>query len=150
MTTVNYNLHSSIGYQLTLTARQQERRFEAGLKALGLSRVQWCVLLAAGNEGLHAPSAIARFIGIDRTATSRALGQMQAAGLITRDAGEADRRTTRVQLTDRGRDRLARANPLAEASRKATESRLCPDELVELTRLLAKLRGGDEPPLGRL
>ena len=116
-----YRLHDAIGYQLTVTARLQERRFEAALKTLGLTRITWCVLLATGDEGLSQPSDIAAFIGIDRTATSRALKQMEASGLITRDGGTGDRRTTRVCLTDLGRAKLDEAEPMAVSNRTRTE-----------------------------
>ena len=62
-----YNLHASLGYQLTLVARLQARRFEDSLRPLGLTRITWCVLLAIGNEGLSQPSDIAAFVGIDRS-----------------------------------------------------------------------------------
>ena len=145
-----YRLHDAIGYQLTLTARLQERRFETALKTLDLTRITWCVLLAAGDEGLSQPSDIADFIGIDRTATSRALKQMEGSGLITRDEGTGDKRTTRVTLTDLGREKLDQAIPMAVANRTRSENSLTPDELTELRRLLAKLRQGDDTPLKRL
>ncbi|MCI2398601.1 MarR family transcriptional regulator [Aliiroseovarius subalbicans] len=145
-----YRLHDAIGYQLTVTARMQERRFEAQLKTLDLTRITWCVLLAAQDEGLCHPSDIAAFIGIDRTATSRALRQMEGAGLITRGLGDNDRRTTRVTLTDLGRARLDQAVPMALASRNATETQLTPQELADLRRLLTKLRAGDDAPLTKL
>ena len=144
-----YDLHASLGYQLTLTARLQERRFETAIKQLGLNRVAWCVLLAVQQGDLH-PSAIATFIGIDRTAVSRALKQMEATGLITRGTGSADKRTKSVSLTDLGRNKLARATPMAEAARQTLESRLTDHERATFTRLLAKLRTGDDAPLQRL
>ena len=145
-----YRLHEAIGYQLTVTARLQERRFEAALKALDLTRISWCILLAAGDEGLEQPSEIAAFIGIDRTATSRALRQMESAGLIARSNGNGDRRTTQVTLTPLGEAKLDQAQPMAEASRTRMEGLLTPEELADLRRILAKLRAGDDQPLTKL
>ena len=146
-----YRLHASLGYQMSLAARLQERRLEEGLRALGLTRVTWCVLLAVGNEGLVQPSDIAAFVGIDRTVASRALRQMEAAGLIARTAGSesgrGDRRTTTVSLTDLGRERLQQGTPLARANNEAMEARLTPDEVAELRRLLSRVRVGDDRPL---
>jgi DNA-binding MarR family transcriptional regulator len=99
----DYRLHRSLGYKLSIASRLQERRLDEGLRRLGLTRVSWCVLLAVGVEGLGRPSDIARFVGIDRTATSRALRQMEAAGLVTRASGAKDRRTTQVTCTPKGR-----------------------------------------------
>jgi MarR family transcriptional regulator for hemolysin len=145
-----YRLHEALGYRLTVAARRVERRFETALKTLGLTRITWCVLLAVGEEGHRHPSEIADFIGIDRTAASRALRGMEAEGLITRDDGRVDRRNTRVSLTDKGRERLARALPLAVASRNATEARLAPGDREALLTLLDKLGADDAEPLKRL
>ncbi|MEM1302763.1 MAG: MarR family transcriptional regulator, partial [Pseudomonadota bacterium] len=81
---IRYRLHDSLGYNLSLAARLQERRLDDGLRSLALTRTNWCILLAVGVEGLSGPSDIAAFVGIDRTATSRALRQMEQAGLIER------------------------------------------------------------------
>ena len=145
-----YRLHDALGYRMTVAARRIERRFETALKTLGLTRISWCVLLAVGEEGHRHPSDIAAFIGIDRTAASRALRGMEAEGLIIRDGGRADRRNTRVSLTERGAEILARSLPLAEASRAATEARLAPGERDTLLTLLDKLGGDDVTPLKRL
>jgi len=150
MTGTNYDLHAAIGYQLTLTARQAERRFETALKTLGLTRITWCILLASGEADLHYPSDIADFIGIDRTATSRALRQMENSGLVSRTAGQKDGRMTEVRLTSSGREKLAAAAPLAREARAETEGRLTKEELAELTRLLEKLRSRESAPLKRL
>jgi len=142
-----YRLHQSLGYHLSMAARVQERRLDEGLRRLGLSRLSWCVLLAVGNEGLENPSGIAEFIGIDRTATSRVLRQMEGQGLIARSAGKGDRRTTAVRLTPKGRETLAAGTPHAVENNAIMQGRLSEEELRELKRLLAKLREGEATPL---
>lgn len=142
-----YRLHASLGYRLSLAARLQERRLEAGLKRLGLTRTTWCALLAVGNEGLSQPSDIAEFIGIDRTATSRALRQMEADGLIDRADGTADRRTRTVSLTGKGQTLLAEGTPYAEANNAAMAVKLDPDEEAALHKLLSQLIEGEDTAL---
>ena len=71
-----YNLHASVGYQATLSSRVFERRLEDGLKSIAITRLQWCILVAIGLEARSTPSDISDFLGIDRTATSRALKMM--------------------------------------------------------------------------
>lgn len=144
-----YRLHDSVLYQMTLTSRLQERRLEDGLRGLGLTRITWCILLAVENEGLTQPSDIAEFIGIDRTATSRALRQMEEAGWVARRSGLPDRRTTHVVLTDDGRALLARATPLAEDNAHHYLSRLSTAEVETLRTLMARLREGEERNLLR-
>lgn len=127
-------------YQLTLTARLQERRLDDGLRALGLTRLSWCILLAVHVEGYSQPSDIAQFIGIDRTATSRALRQMEERGWVARSTGQTDRRTTRVALTKAGEDLLTRAVPVAEDNSRHFLSKLSPDDRAALQRIMAELR----------
>lgn len=145
-----YRLHASLGYKLSIAARLQERRLDEGLKALGLTRTTWCVLLALGNEGLTQPSDIAQFIGIDRTATSRALRQMEAAGLLDRQAGDGDRRTTRVSLTPEGAALIARGTPMAQANNDAMRAKLTQAEYERLVALLEKVITGENPDLSVL
>ncbi|MGR3756453.1 MAG: MarR family winged helix-turn-helix transcriptional regulator [Tranquillimonas sp.] len=145
-----YRLHHSLGYRLSLTARLQEKRLDEGLKTLGLSRTTWCVLLAVGNEGLTQPSDIAAFVGIDRTATSRALRQMERDALVDRSVGLADRRTTRVALTPRGREVLAAGTPMAERNNAWMDAKLSQTERLELRRLLAKLSAGEDAELHQI
>lgn len=130
-------------YQLTLTSRLQERRLEEGLRRLGLTRVTWCILLAVEVERLSQPSEIAQFIGIDRTATSRALRQMEEKGWVARQTGENDRRTTRVALTPTGSALLAQAAPIAEDNSRHFLSKLPGEGPETLQRLLALLREGE-------
>ncbi len=139
----NYHLHDSLGYQISLASRLQEKRFEESLKSVGLTRIFWCVLLAVGNEGLTQPSEIADFIGIDRTATSRALRQMEERGLIRRTSGQEDKRTTLVHLTDDGVDALHHGEPCANSNNAYMAAKLTETELKEISRLLQKLSAGE-------
>lgn len=143
----SYRLHASLGYNLSLAARLQERRLDDALKTLGLTRTTWCVLLAVGVEGHRQPSDIATFIGIDRTATSRALRNMEAAGLLTRETGSGDRRTTRVTLTELGRQRIEEGVPFAVENNRLMRAKLTDAEQAELMRLLGLLTEGESADL---
>ncbi len=138
-----FGLHDSLGFQITRTARLVERRVEGGLKAYGLTRVGWCILLAVEEEGLKNPSEIAQFVGIDRTATSRALRQLEDEGLIAREMGREDRRTTTVSLTEEGQLRLVEARPLCVENMDHFNAKLSIAEALELKRLLSILNSGE-------
>ncbi|MBT9383450.1 winged helix DNA-binding protein [Pseudooceanicola sp. CBS1P-1] len=139
-----YRLHDSLGYWLSLAARLQERRLDDRLREIGLTRITWCILLGLANEGLSQPSELADFVGIDRTATSRALRQMEEAGLLSRDPGTDDRRTRRIGLTPEGHMALAQAIPFALQNTAVMTDRLAPGEKEQLLRLLAKVSEGDK------
>jgi len=141
--TDRYQLHASLGYQTTLFSRISERRFEAVLSPLGLTRVTWCVLLAVGQEGLQYPSEIAAFIGIDRTATSRALRKIEADGLVSRCNGRDDKRMTVVSITPMGKSRLADATKAAEENAAHYGAKLSWYERDMLSTILQKLMEGE-------
>ncbi len=145
-----YDLHAALGYQMSVTARLLERGFETRLKEIGLTRITWCILLAAGPQNLSQPSDIANFVGIDRTATSRALRQMETAGLIARAGGNKDRRTTQVKLTATAEGKLQQASIHAQENAKHFDDKLTPDESATLRALLTKLRTDEDTSLSRL
>ncbi|MDG4648607.1 MarR family transcriptional regulator [Roseibacterium sp. SDUM158017] len=142
-TNTKFGLQDSIGHHITRTARLVERRAETSLRHYGLTRVGWCILLAVEEEGLKNPSEIAHFIGIDRTATSRALRQLENEGLIAREMGREDRRTTEVSLTPEGRSRMYDAMPHCVENMAHFNAKLTAAEAAELKRLMTLL-GADE------
>lgn len=146
----SYDLHSALGYQLTITARTIEKRFEDRLKTLSLTRVFWCILLAVEVENHQFPSDIADFVALDRTAVSRALRQMEHAGLVLRDVGDKDRRTTKVSLTAKSSALLQQAIPFARENATSFSKKLSPEEQKTLEHLLEKLRVGEAEKLTKL
>ncbi len=143
-----YRLHDSIGYHTTLAARLVERRVESGLKTFGLTRISWCILLAVAEENLRNPSDIANFVGIDRTATSRALRALEAQGLVSRAIGQQDRRMTDVTMTEQGYAQLMNAVPVCAENMDHFHAKLTEDEQTELKRLLVKLIEGEANAIG--
>lgn len=135
---------------LSVAARAQERRLETSLKDIGLTRTGWYVLLAIGAEGLAHPSDIAEFVRIDRTAGSRALRQLEESGLIARQTGKPDRRTTNVRLTAKGRRRLEAGVPMAMANTAAMDTLLDTEDRAQIRHLLGKLIDGIPAPLKSL
>ena len=140
-----FSLQDSVGHQITRTARILERRVEDDLRRFGLTRVGWCVLVAVAEEGKKNPSDIANFVGIDRTATSRALRQLESDGLIHREMGRDDRRTTEVRLTDLGQSQFEAALPFCRAASIHFHHKLTEAELETLKALLAKLAADELP-----
>ena len=140
-----FGLHDSVGHHISRTARIVERRVEGNLRRFGMTRVEWCVLVAVAEEGKKNPSDIAYFVCIDRTATSRALRQLEASGLIERKMGSDDRRTTEVGLTAKGTAQFNAALPMCHAATQHFHAKLSIDELDVLRALLAKLAADELP-----
>ncbi|NIZ10140.1 MarR family winged helix-turn-helix transcriptional regulator [Pseudooceanicola sp. HF7] len=145
-----YRLHQSLGYWLSLAARLQERRLDEKLREIGLTRITWCILLGLANEGLTQPSELADFVGIDRTATSRALRQMEAAELIERRFGTDDRRTRQISLTEKGEEAVRLGTPFAQENSNVMTDRLGEADAARLVALLKELTEGEEANLRHL
>lgn len=145
-----YELHESFGYRMTLLSRINERAFEARIADLGISRIMWCILLGVGQEDIVHPSAIATYVGIDRTATSRALRAMEARGLVTRSNGAGDGRTTEVAITDMGREVLSQATAAARDNASWYTDKLTQAELDRFGQLLDKLLQDETRGVSRL
>jgi len=148
-TQTKYSLRDSIGFHTTLAARLVERRVEDGLRRFGLTRVGWCILLAVAEEGLKNPSDIAAFVGIDRTATSRALRALETEGLIRRSIGRTDRRMTEVSMTDAGLARMMQALPICMENMTHFSAKLSESEQADLKVLLKKLYAGEREAIGK-
>lgn len=124
---------------MTLFSRINERRFEGLLASTGLTRVTWCVLLAVGQQNLQNPSEIANWVGIDRTATSRALKRLEADQMIARATGSPDKRQTIVSVTEKGCAILQSANTAASENAQHFNSKLSWYEQETLNAILLKL-----------
>ncbi len=138
-TQAKFGLRDSICHHISRTARFVERRMDEALRRHGLTRISWSILLAVEEEARTNPSDIADFVGIDRTATSRALRQLEAEGLIAREMGREDRRMTEVSVTEKGRDVLLASTPLCHAVLAQVHDRLSEDEVDALRQLLGRL-----------
>ncbi|MDE0588996.1 MarR family winged helix-turn-helix transcriptional regulator [Halocynthiibacter sp. C4] len=151
---VPYSLHNSLGYQVSRTARLLERGFETELRRIGLTRLSWCTLLAVENEGLRHPSDIAEFIGIDRTATSRALKGMEEAGLISREkepkTNGGDGRSKLISVTVKGKDLLRIGTEAARANADKFEAKLSESQLEEFLALLLCLQQDEGSELSHI
>jgi DNA-binding MarR family transcriptional regulator len=69
----------------------------------GMTRTQLSVLATVAKLGPLGISELADIEGLNPTMLSRVLGKLEADGLVSRAASEADRRAMRVQTTPAGR-----------------------------------------------
>lgn len=146
-TATRFRLHDSLGYRLTYTSRLNERRFETMIAPLGLTRLAWCVLCAVEYEGLTRPSEVAAFIGVDRTALSRIIRRMEAAGHLARALDVEDGRGRRLGITEAGRRALERATVAARVNAARFAARMTEEERAVVERVLARIMDEAETPL---
>lgn len=135
---VKVDLHERIGYKLALAARINDQLLDRELASIGITRQMWCLLVATGAQQITQPSAIASYIGINRTAVSRTLRDMEARGYLVRGHGNNDGRSKEVALTQKGQQLLKRSLPIVEGSAATMDEKLSKHDQKELHRLLDK------------
>ena len=99
-------------------ARQVDRQVSGD----GMTRTQLSVLATIARLGPLGLGELADIEGLNPTMLSRVVGKLEASGLVSRAAAEADRRAVRVQTTAAGRalqQRLRRQRSQLFAARLA-------------------------------
>ena len=107
----------------------------------GVTRREWGVIaqLQGLPEGLP-PSALAERMNRDRARTSRALGSLQAKGLVQRVTLPSDRRSARVSLTPAGQALYDTLMPQVQAINARILAVLDPAQKQAFDESLARLR----------
>jgi MarR family 2-MHQ and catechol resistance regulon transcriptional repressor len=114
------------------------------LDAHGLTPSQFAVLEALYHVGPMCLSELARKILRTSGNLTMVVDNLEKRGMVTRVQSETDRRYTSVEVTDKGRDVIARIFPEHAAQVADLMSRLSSDEQDMLRELCRKL-GTAEP-----
>jgi DNA-binding MarR family transcriptional regulator len=89
-------------YRLLLLARIIDRQSARDLQKFGMSLAEWRVLAFVGAAGPASASKIGKSGEIDRAEISRAVGRLEAGGLIERRPDENHRKRFIISLTEAG------------------------------------------------
>ncbi len=128
-----------------------KRRVARSLLPFGLGPKQIYVLRKLAESGSLAPSGIADMVFADRPTVTSMLDTLQRAGWVSRQRDPANRKQVIVEITPKGRRKLASVPERLWRSGRTRidpEAALDPAERAELVRLLEKLNGwveGREP-----
>ena len=132
--------------QVQRAARALARRFDEALRPLNLTNGQFSLLMSLNRPEPAGMAPVAALLAMDRTTLTAALKPLEQRGLIRLQASPHDRRSRMLSLTPAGRDLLARAVPIWEATHAVVEGRLPGPELDRLrTSLRAVADAGPQP-----
>ena len=134
---------STPGHLISLAARGFARLSEARLKPLGFGVGHLPVLVALQEGRVSTQRDLARFARIEQPPMAQMLARMERDGLIRRAREPADRRSSRITLTEAAEARLPDAiAALLRGNREALRD-FTDDEagllVALLTRLIANL-----------
>jgi DNA-binding MarR family transcriptional regulator len=101
------------------------------------------LMLAQTDQQAMRPSDLADQIGLSRSATTRLVDRLEAAGLVERRSCSADRRGSFVALTAEGEKVFIRAGRVhLRGINEHVGSHLTEQELAQIAELLGKLADG--------
>ena len=124
--------------QSRMTARALTRMYDEALRPTGLKVTQLSLLAAIDRGVTGSISALADMLALERTTLTRNLRLLEDAGLIAPRAGGG--RAVAHELTDAGREALARATPLWRKAQDAVETELGARAWLEARDALRALR----------
>jgi MarR family transcriptional regulator for hemolysin len=110
----------------------------------GGSAATWQVLLLVRTQNWSTQSAMARSMGITAATLTHHLNALERQGLVRRWREPDDRRSQRVELTERGGELFERLREVAVAHDARLRSRLSDAEAEQLAGLLERLAEGVE------
>lgn len=110
-------------------ARLYAERFDLGV-------TEWRLLAVLGRYPGLSASELAERTAMDKVAVSRAVASLLAAGRITRDTHDADRRRSVLELSAEGQRVYAEVAPAALAYERRLLSNLSTEDRTALSRLI--------------
>ena len=134
-----FGLHDSYGYWINRLANAFTEAFDHTIGHLGVTPQQWVVLISCYNGDAQTPAELSRFIGIDASAITRLLDRIEAKGLLVRVPDRLDRRSIKVELTDKGRALTPRLAALAQQVNEEFLSGMPASEAAQLKATILKM-----------
>lgn len=136
------SLYEEAALNIVRTNAMLNDAFDKSVRPYGITATQYNVLRilrGAGEGGLSRNDVRDRLLTRMPDAT-RLLDRMEAAGLISRVRGEADRRLVTTHLTKKGRQVVDDLDPVVARLHKATLGHLTEKQLSTLNTLLTLAR----------
>jgi len=124
---------------LQRAARALARRFDDGLRPLGLTNGQFSLLMSLNRPVPPGIGDVASLLRMDRTTLTAALKPLKRRGLVRVKADAEDRRGRRMLLTERGKTLLVSAVPVWKRLHALLEKNMRDGEPDHLRKLLQAL-----------
>ncbi|HEX4383848.1 MAG TPA: MarR family winged helix-turn-helix transcriptional regulator [Myxococcales bacterium] len=119
-------------------ARQITQLYDAALASTGLRITQYSVLAVLQRLGPSTLQVLADELFMDRSTLGHNLRPLEREGLVTLATDAKDKRARRLELTARGKKKLAAAKPFWQRAQDQFEQRNGAAESKELRRHLRR------------
>ncbi|WP_405623164.1 MarR family winged helix-turn-helix transcriptional regulator [Streptomyces sp. NBC_00076] len=122
---------------LSTRARQHERLM--ALAEVPLDRAAVALLRQVADSEPLRPGELANRLGVEASHVTRTVQQLQKSGYVTRVPDPDDRRAQRIQLTDTGRQAIARIRDAGARGMQLALGHWSPEELRRLATLFHRM-----------
>jgi DNA-binding MarR family transcriptional regulator len=129
-----------LGFKARLLSRVITGVYDEALAQVGLKVSQFSVLNAIANREESRPAELAESLEMDESTLSRNVARMCARGWLRLEPGEADRRSHRITITEKGRRLLRESYPAWEQAQSRVAHKLGLDGVAALKAVVRKLR----------
>lgn len=123
-----------------LRALRTEMRRQAQRSGLGRLSFDWLLLQTVCHEPGVSLNELARRIGFPKSRVSGMAASLAAEGVLVKEPDPADRRLTRLHLTDEGRRRVERWHEAHHSVMDRAARSLTPEDIEHLVIGLRALR----------
>ena len=127
----SYIVESCACHKVRMAARAVTRAYDDALRPVGLRATQLAVLVAIAVEGAMSITALAKFMIMDRSTLTRNLRPLEQEGLVAVGL-EGWRRSRTLEVTEKGRLRLAEALPLWKQAQETLRRKLGDQNWVKI------------------
>lgn len=134
-----YALDGQIGFLLR-QAQQRHTSIFARMMLEDVTPTQWATLAKLHEIGGCSQNLLGRHVAMDAATIKGVVDRLLTRGLIVASADPTDNRRLTIDLSERGRDFVQRALPVARAITDETVAPLDPAERATLLSLLARIR----------
>ncbi len=130
----------SVGFLIHEVARLMRHNFHRRVSALGLTQAQWRALVHLRlNEGINQAS-LAELIEVRPITLARLIDRLEAAGWVERRRDAADRRVSRLYLTEAAQPLLVEMEAAAGLTRQDALAGLSAPQRAQVVDLLCTLK----------
>jgi DNA-binding MarR family transcriptional regulator len=111
-----FDLDGYVPYRLAVAADELSKDLAGQYRnRFGISIAEWRVLVNVGYSDRVSVRDIERRVSLEKSKVSRAASRLEAAGYLTKEVDEADRRLLKLELTKKGAELLSEIVPIAKA-----------------------------------
>jgi DNA-binding MarR family transcriptional regulator len=122
---------------LSTRARQHDRLM--ALADVPLDRAAVALLRQVADSESLRPGELANRLGVEASHVTRTVQQLEKSGYVTRVPDPQDRRAQRIELTEPGRQAIARVREAGARGMQLALSDWTPDELRQLATLFHRM-----------